>query len=82
MRTYWIWNPYKRYWHNGVYTITESILVEGLFSNVQNMYYNATGLTIKREQFELFRFPPVKDAEWRPKSPEEVMRILNDETSN
>jgi hypothetical protein len=76
MKTYWIWNPYKRYWHNGKHTITDSVLREN-FNKTAIFFYRDTGIDIYPEQFELFRFPPVKEIEWRPKTPEEVMRILD-----
>jgi hypothetical protein len=75
LRTYWIWNRYRRCWHSGKYTITDSVIREN-FEAVSKLYYRDTGIRIIPDQFVIHQFPPVKQAKWVPKTPEEIAKIL------
>lgn len=76
MRTYWIWNPYRQRWHNGVTTISNEVLHMYDFEMIAQIYFSDTGHTIHREQFRLYRLPPVSSIPWKPLNPEQIVNIL------
>jgi hypothetical protein len=75
MKIHWIWNPYRRTWHNGNITITDDVLRHYPFDKVAEMVYYDTNMYIKPEQFQ---YPTIPQADWQPKSVEEIVRILGD----
>jgi hypothetical protein len=80
-QTLWIYSARRMQFTNGIHTITAEVSHQYPFHFAQEWYYRETGKFLHREDLEIgchrdlrLRLAPP----WKPKSPEEILRILGE----
>lgn len=80
IQSLWIYSARHNWFTNGKYKITVELSHRYPFSFVRDIYYGYTGQYLHREDLEIGSHRDLARRlalPWKPKTPEEVIRILD-----
>lgn len=81
----WIFSHYRGRWTNGKHIISQEVITHYPWSHIRDIVYNDWDIVLCKD---VFRIPSHRDLKyrlaepWQPPTPEEIIRILGDDTGN